>query len=312
MAGWDLIGLRDALRGALLPNEPLARHTTYGVGGPVDALVLPLDVADLCACLRYCSERSVPCRVLGDGSNILVADEGLPGVVVRLTGEAFCQLEPEPGDEHWEIGAGAGLGVGRLVALARREGLRDLVFLSGIPGTVGGAVRMNAGTTAGEMAAVLLQVEVALPDGTLRSLSPGECRFSYRRSALPSGSVVVGVRLASQIGAAEEVAADVARYLRRRKATQPTGATAGCVFKNPTGDHAGRLIDAAGLKGLRRGAAEVSQVHANFIVAQPGARAADVHALIRAVQARVGERFGVRLEPENLLLGFDRTTEEAP
>lgn len=307
-----LESLQELLRGEVLLDEPLARHTTYGVGGPADALVAPADRADLCRCLQHCRQHGVPVQVLGDGSNVLVADEGLAGVVVRLSSEAFCGLTTEAGEQQWQLSAGAGLPVGRLVSLARSAGLHDLVFLAGIPGTVGGATYMNAGTTAGEMAAALRQVEVALPDGSLKTLSPADCGFAYRRSALPAGAVVTAVRLASGVSDPGSCSERIARYLQRRRATQPAGATAGCVFKNPAGEHAGRLIDAAGLKGLQRGGAQVSAVHANFIVVDPGSRAHDVHTLIRAVQAQVLERFGVALQPENLLLGFAPDRGDAP
>lgn len=307
--GWDRSALATLLRGSVRLDEPLARHTTYGVGGPAEAFVEPADVADLAACLRFCSARGVPCRVLGEGSNVLVADRGVPGVVVHLGGPAFSFLEASPGPGAdgravCHLRVGAALPLGRLVALARSEGLAGLVFLAGIPGSAGGAARMNAGTSAGQLADVLESLELVLADGSRQTLAAEHCGLGYRTSRLPAGAVIVACSLRAAYGEPQDVAAAIDRYLARRRATQPAGASAGCVFKNPPGGHAGRLIDQAGLKGLTVGRAQVSRVHANFIVADEGATADDVARLIDQVQQAVAAQHGVALEPENELWGF--------
>jgi len=239
---------------------------------------------------------------------VLIADAGLRGVVLRLSAPAFATISraPVPGGRPDELllRAGAGSSLPQLVLRARLEGLPGLVFAAGIPGSLGGAVIMNAGTSAGQLSDVLIEVEVVTRDGELQRLPAARCGLGYRCSRLPAGSVVVAATLRLTQGDPRPVGEAIDRYLARRRATQPSGATAGCVFKNPPGEHAGKLIEQAGLKGTAIGMAEVSAVHANFIVARRGATAAEIHALIRQVQQRVHAASGVRLQPENLLLGF--------
>ena len=309
MASWDPQELRETLRGRVRPGQPMARLTTYGLGGPVDALVEPADLEDLLLCLSYCLEQRVPCRVLGEGSNVLVPDQGLDGVVLRLRAERFGFLDlqgaPQLQDGRRVLHVGAGCSIARLTACARAEGLVDLVFLTGIPGTVGGALVMNAGTAAGSISQLLQSVELITASGREETLSQAECGFSYRCSSFPRGSVLVSAKLVSRVADPGEVGEAIDRYQARRQRTQPSGRTTGCIFKNPAGEHAGRLIEAAGLKGRSAGGAAVSEVHANFIVAGEGATAADVIELIEQVQAEVLRRFGFQLEPEVILLGHE-------
>ena len=211
-----------------------------------------------------------------------------------------------PGEEGPRLRVGGGVRVSRLMGRTGREGWSRLTFLEGIPGTVGGCVRMNAGTAEGEIKDVLCAAELVGRDGSRRTLSAADCGFAYRRSELPAGAVVTEATLSAGAGDPGEIRDHLRDLHTRRKATQPVGTSGGSVFKNPPGDHAGRLIDAAGLKGSSIGGARVSEIHANFIRTEPDAKAADVRALMRRCAGAVKERLGVELELENILVGFDR------
>jgi len=297
--------LTAAVRGRVRQDVPLSDLCTYRVGGPAALLAEPADADDLAALLRLCHIEGWPTLALGGGSNLLVADSGFAGVAIRLTAPAFVAIETlGEGAVGPRLRVGGGLRVGRLVAEAVRRGWLGLAFLEGIPGTVGGAVRMNAGTRDGEVAGVLVDATLVLVQGVVETRPAESCGLSYRASALPSGAIVCSATLEPGRGSPDEVQARRRAHRQHRRKTQPTGHSAGSVFKNPPGDHAGRLLDAAGLKGARVGGARVSDVHANFILTETGATAAHVHALIRHCQATVEARFGVRLLPENVLVGF--------
>jgi UDP-N-acetylmuramate dehydrogenase len=292
----QLLGeLRRAVRGELLRDEPLAPYTTLRIGGPAELLLLPADEAALVAACRLLRAAAVSCRVLGNGSNLLVPDEGVAGAVVRT--QPACQWVRFGGEE---VEAGAGYPVQRLLNDCARRGLTGLEGLSGVPGTVGGAVVMNAGTAAGETAGALRAVRLLLPDGTVAERAAEALGFGYRRSNLQDGeAIVLAARFRLRPGDAAAIRRDLAERARRRRATQPTELpSAGSIWTNPPGDHAGRLVEAAGCKGLRVGDAQVSPKHANFIVNLGAARAADVIALMAAVRRRVRAAFGVQLEPE--------------
>ena len=308
-------GTVAALRGqlgheAVGAEEPLAAHTTLRVGGPAAAFVTAQEPADLVAVAAVCRSRQVPWLLLGRGSNLLVADDGWPGVVVRL-GRGFRGFQPEdaapePGAEVGVV-AGAAEPMPVLAATAQQHALGGLAFGVAIPGTLGGAVRMNAGAMGAATAEVLDWAEVVrlAADGRIERLPADRLRYGYRSSALPPDAVVVRARLRLRREDPVALAAQMREYRAWRRAHQPVNVpSCGSVFRNPPGDSAGRLIDAAGGKGLRCGRARVSEVHANFITVEPGATAADVHAVIRAVQALVADRHGVLLEPEVVLAGF--------
>jgi UDP-N-acetylmuramate dehydrogenase len=281
-----------------MADAPLAPRTSIRVGGPADLLVRPADAADLVALLAACAAREVPLHVLGGGANLLVADAGIRGVVVRLPTELGAESED---GERLVLSGGAP--VSRLVQRAQAAGLVGCEFAAGIPGTLGGAVAMNAGTRIGEMKDVVERVEVATPAG-LRWLDRADLKFAYRTCRLPAGAVVTRVAFRLRRGdvAASRAAMEADKDRRRR--TQPlTQPTWGSTFRNPPGDHAGRLVEAAGLKGHRVGDAMWSDVHANFVVNLGGATAKDCLALIRLARARVRERFGVELELEVRLAG---------
>lgn len=283
---------------------PLARHTALRVGGPADALAQPADRDELLRLLRLCAAHDLPHHVLGSGFNTLVLDGGMEGVVLQLG--RFRGLEEKPAGA---LRVEAGVSHAALTSYCIRQGLAGLEFGAGIPGSMGGWAAMNAGIGVRELKDVLLEAEVASGDGTkLEALDPAALQPCYRGLAgLPHGAVIVSTLLRVTPADPPAVRAEVERLRAHRAATQPLDLpSCGSVFKNPPGDFAGRLIEAAGLKGLRAGEAEISPLHANFIVNHGGARAADVLALIERAQSVVAERFGARLEPEVRVVG--RTT----
>ncbi|MDQ7819791.1 MAG: UDP-N-acetylmuramate dehydrogenase [Armatimonadota bacterium] len=283
-------------------NEPLARHVSFRIGGPADVLAVPRSVRELRAVVRWLFDAGLPFVVLGQGSNVLIADAGIRAVVLKigkgLDGVAF---------DGGRVTAQAGAGLPFLARAAAARGLAGLEFAAGIPASVGGAVVMNAGAHGHAMAEVVRSVRVLQPDGE-RVLAAAELAYGYRTSALQRQvGVVVEATLQLRQGDPAAVRELTDRWLAQRAATQPLGPpSSGCVFRNPPGDHAGRLIDLAGGKGLQVGGARVSEVHANYILNTGAATAADVLALMRQVSGLVMEKFGVRLEPEIKLVGeFD-------
>lgn len=292
--------LRAACGDRVRTRFPLGPLTTFRIGGPAALYLEPESGADLMAASEAVRETAIPVAVLGKGSNVLVADEGFPGLALRL-GRGFRWA----GREGHRLSAGAAMPLPALSGVALSHALSGLEFGVAIPGSLGGAVRMNAGAHGGEMARVLEAIDVfELDHGSWHRLAASQVRFAYRRTELPPDAVVVAatVRLTPEDPAKIRASMDGAREWRRR--TQPLAEpNCGSVFKNPPGDHAARLIDEAGGKGMTVGGAAVSTRHANFIVTSQGARATDVVALIRAVQERVEARSGVRLEPEVHLVG---------
>lgn len=288
------------VRGVLRRNEPLAAHTSWRVGGPADRYFEPADREDLLAFIAGLPARE-PVTWLGLGSNLLVRDGGLRGTVICLHG-ALGGLATA-GDH--EIYAEAGVHCARLAKYAQTHRRAGLGFMAGIPGTVGGALAMNAGAWGGETWAQVVAVEVVYRDGRAEWRSPGDFRIAYRQVEAPAGVLgFLGARFrvgADEHGQHERV---TRQWLARRKATQPVGKpTAGSTFRNPGGDYAARLIESCGLKGERIGGAEVSTLHANFIVTEAGATAADVEALIQRLRDVVREKTGVDLQPEVRILG---------
>jgi len=295
--------LRAACGDRVRRDFSLAPLTTFRIGGPAALYLEPEADDDLAAAGQAVAVSGLPFLVIGKGSNLLVSDDGFPGLVLRL-GRGYRWAARE-GDR---LRAGGSMPLPALSGVALRHGLDGLAFGVAIPATVGGAVRMNAGAHGHSMSDVVTSIAVVhLSDGRPDSIPGKEAGFSYRRSSLPEDAVVTGVTVSLEPGDPAVVRAemDAARDWRRR--TQPLAEpNCGSVFKNPPDDHAARLIEAAGWKGHRVGGAQVSTKHANFIVAEPGARAEDVLALILAVQAAVEADVGVRLEPEVHLVGaFD-------
>jgi UDP-N-acetylmuramate dehydrogenase len=272
--------------------------TTLRVGGPADRLVVVADVDELVAALELARDAGVPAGVLGKGSDLVVADDGIRGLLIRNRADGIVV-------DGTRMRAEGGAAMAALVKRATSEALAGIEFGISIPGSVGGAVWANAGAHGGEMKDVVRRVRAwSTADGAL-DLEPGDCDFAYRESRFKStGEIVLEAELELGPGESETIAARVAELQAHRRATQPLAAqNAGSVFRNPPGDFAGRLIDEAGLKGYRIGSASVSTLHANFIVVDRGGRAADVRAVGDHVRAVVAERFGVELRYEIEFVG---------
>ena len=283
-----------SVQGKLTPQAPLAPLVWFKSGGNAEWLFEPKDVADLQAFLRAL-DPAVPVMALGLGSNLIVRDGGVPGVVVRL-GKAFARVS-KSADLTLDCGAGAS---GILVSsTARDNGIAGLEFLRSIPGTVGGFVRMNGGAYGGEVKDILLDCDVVLRDGTLRTLSVDELHYTYRHSELPDGAIVVGARFKGRPGKAEDIQAEMDRISASREASQPLRSkTGGSTFKNPPGHKAWELVDQAGCRGLTLGGAQVSEKHCNFLLNLGEASSADIENLGDEVRRRVKEKSGVELEWE--------------
>jgi len=287
------------LRGTLLREEPLARHTTWRVGGPAERLYIPADSADLVAFLRTLP-LDEPLLWLGLGSNLLVRDGGLRGTVIATSGALNGLVRSAAG----AVRAEAGVSCARVARFCARAGLAGAEFLAGIPGTLGGALAMNAGAFGGETWSLVEAVETVDRRGEVRRRLSGDYTAGYRSVIGPSGEWFVAAELRLTTGDTPAATARIRRLLAERNDHQPIGqASAGSVFRNPPGDHAGRLIEACGLKGRCIGEACVSEKHANFIINRGGARAADIEALIEQIRAEVTHRHGVRLEPEVRIVG---------
>jgi UDP-N-acetylmuramate dehydrogenase len=283
--------------GAVRFNAPLKEYTSFHIGGPADVLVEPVDVEDVARLTKQTHEQALPLFVLG-GTNVLVRDKGIRGVVVSLA--KLRAIKEEPGSVLYAEG---GVGMPTLIGHAIRRSLAGLEWAAGIPGTVGGCVVMNAGTRLGEMKDSVKAVRIVSSKGALIHCPAESIDFRYRRATLPPG-VVVGVWLQLRAGVRSDIGQIVKDYLHYRRNTQPlTLPSAGCVFKNPLNDSAGRLVEAAGLKGTSVGDAQVSTKHANFIVNQGHARAADVLSLIKKVRARIARKMGIKLELELKIVG---------
>lgn len=301
--------LEPSLPGRVEREAALAGLTTYRVGGSAAVLVRARREGDLAVVAGALRRYPQSLLIIGRGSNLLVADDGFPGLVLLLEGE-FEEITP----------AGSTLAAGGAVALpvlARRAaaaGLAGLEFYVGIPGTVGGAVRMNAGGHGRETREVLQSARVVdlRGDGLAVDRSLAELALGYRSSTLAPHEVVVGATFAVVADEPAACEARIAKIVRWRREHQPGGANAGSVFRNPPGDSAGRIIESAGLKGLRIGGAVVSEKHANFIQAAPDATAADVRTLVFEVQRRVADATGVMLQPELHFVGFDEPLDDTP
>ena len=284
----------------LWENEPLARHTSFGIGGPADLLAIPSSTEALCRALALAYDAGVEPLILGNGTNLIVRDGGIRGLVIRIAGE-MGRIEIDGNSAIIEAGA--------LLMTAchqcGREGLSGLEFTAGIPGTLGGALIMNAGANGGEIADVTEWVEIATPDGQLQRIECDKLGFGYRCSALREiGPAVVRAGLRLEEGDPDVIHATLCDTMAQRCSKQPVSSqSAGCIFKRPEGDYAGRLLEEAGAKGMCVGRAAVSRKHANFVVNLGDATAADVIGLIDTAREVVYAKFGVMLEPEVCVVG---------
>jgi UDP-N-acetylmuramate dehydrogenase len=299
------------MRGPHCAHVPMARLTSLRVGGPADLLAAPADLDELQALLAWAEAEGVPVTLLGNGTNLVVRSAGIRGLVVSLR-RACNDLSPLdaaplhalPLGAPVRLRVGAGVPLTRLLHLALRQGLMGLAFAVGIPGTLGGAIVMNAGTDLGSTWEVVERVSLLLPGGRIVHLAKPEVAVGYRRAQLPAQSVVLEAVLRLMRGSADEVRQTVRRIYRCRRQSQPLSQpNAGSIFKNPPGERAGRLIDRLGLKGYRIGDAQISPKHANFIVNLGRASSDDVLALIDTVKQRVYRETDILLEEEVRIVG---------
>lgn len=285
-----LTGFDDIVR----QGEPLAPYTWFKIGGPAAYIAEPRSIDELGKLVRQCREQELPVRMIGGGSNVLIRDEGVPGVVLRLSSEAFAEVKLDKDT----ITSGGGTKLGHLISIAVREGLAGLESLVGIPGTVGGALHGNAGGRGGDIGQWTSQASVMTRDGEIHERRREDLVFSYRESSLDE-LVILEAKFQLEPTNSAELTKRMQKQWILKKASQPLGhQSAGCIFKNPRGMSAGMLIDQAGLKGTSVGGAIVSERHANFIVTEPGASSQHVLKLIDLVKSRVSERLGVELETE--------------
>jgi UDP-N-acetylmuramate dehydrogenase len=285
------------LRGSLSFRAPLREYTSFKIGGPADVLVEPADMEDICLLVRQARARKIPMFVLG-GTNLLIRDGGIRGIVVSL-----ARLRGTKEESGSVLYAEGGVGMPTLIGYAIRHSLAGLEWAAGIPGTVAGCLVMNAGTKLGEMKDSVKAIRMVNMKGQVVDMEAAQVKFEYRRALLPRG-IVMGVWLQLKPGVRSEIERVVKDYLHYRRDTQPLAMpSAGCVFKNPPNDSAGRLIEAVGLKGARVGDAEVSMKHANFMVNRGQATASDVMTLIGKVRSAIRRRAGVRLDLELKVVG---------
>lgn len=294
--------LQKAAGSPVLANEPMSAHTTFHTGGPADYFVTPADENALAAVIRCCREADEAYYLIGNGSNILVSDEGFRGVIIRM-GQTMAGIEC-PG--NGAIRAGAGALLSQIAAVARDHGLAGFAFAGGIPGTLGGACVMNAGAYGGEMKQVLVSVRVLTPEGEFLDLSADQLDLGYRHSIIPEKNYIVvraDIRLIP--GDPASIGAEMEDLAARRREKQPLEyPSAGSTFKRPEGHFAGKLIEDAGLRGYRIGGAQVSEKHCGFVINRDHATSAEIFQLIRDVQEKVCAETGVKLETEVKFLGF--------
>lgn len=293
----------------ILKNEPLKQHTSFRVGGPAKVYVVPEDIEELQKLIRFLHEEKLPYDIIGNGTNLLVSDAGVDHVVVEI-GRALegIELLPEANtsdEKTYYIRVLAGTLLSKAAQFAATQELSGMEALRGIPGTLGGAVTMNAGAYGTEMKDVLYSLDVLTPEGELQTLTPAELALGYRHSVIPErGYVVVAATLALRKGDPAEIKARMADFQNRRKEKQPLDkASAGSTFKRPEGYFAGKLIEDTGLRGFRHGGAQVSEKHCGFVINDGTARAADIYWLIGEVRKRVLLEQHVELTPEVKLWG---------
>jgi UDP-N-acetylmuramate dehydrogenase len=292
--------LQAARIGDILLNEPLASHTYWKIGGPADVLAIPRGKKELIETVRIAGRHGVPVFPLGRGSNLLVTDKGIRGITVKLGKE----LDYVQFDDHW-VRAGGGFSLIKLSAVVSKKGLSGLEFAGGIPASVGGAVFMNAGAHGSDVSRILHQAEVLFLDGELAVLKNEDMRYAYRHSILHERpGIVIEAVFRLKPGDPQQITEARNAFREKRLRTQPLQlASCGSVFRNPENHFAARLIEEAGMKGRRVGGAEVSPLHANFIINTGKATAADVITLMNEVQETVFRKFGIRLIPEVMVVG---------
>ncbi|EEK77596.1 UDP-N-acetylenolpyruvoylglucosamine reductase [Bacillus cereus] len=287
--------------GRVLVNEPLARYTTMKIGGPADILIVPKHVTSIEKTLQLVKQYKTKWTVIGRGSNLLVSDKGIEGVVIRL-GEGLDHLEVE----NHRVRVGGGYPLIKLSTLLSRQGLAGLEFASGIPGSVGGAVYMNAGAHKSDISNVLSKALILFENGTIEWLMNREMEFSYRTSVLQTKrpGIILEAEFQLQVGKREEIVRNMQKNKDYRRETQPWNhPCAGSVFRNPLPEFAGNLVEKAGLRGYQIGGAQISEMHGNFIVNTGGASAQDVLSLIALIKHTIKEKFGIDMHTEVEIIG---------
>jgi UDP-N-acetylmuramate dehydrogenase len=296
----DLKARMPELRGRLLANQSLGEFTWFRVGGPAQAFFMPEDENDLGYFLRNLAIE-MPVTVIGAGSNLIVRDGGIEGVVIRL-GRGFNDVKIE---DH-RVTAGTAMLDVMVARAAQAAGVAGLAFLSGIPGTIGGALRMNGGAYGGETKEVLVEARAVDRQGNVRTFSNGEMGFSYRHCSVPDDVIFTSAVLMGRGDEPEQIAAEMATIKKKREASQPRNRTGGSTFKNPPGHSAWKLVDDAGCRGLTVGGAQVSELHSNFLINLGGATAADIETLGETVREKVKANSGIELEWEIKRFGVKR------
>ncbi|GAA0364637.1 UDP-N-acetylmuramate dehydrogenase [Bacillus horti] len=293
--------LLEANVGKVWENEPLANHTTWKIGGPADVLVQPRGKAEIIACMEIIRKHQTPYHIIGRGSNLLVRDKGIRGIVVKI-GDGLDHLTIN----DTQVVVGAGFSFIKLATMMGKRGLAGLEFAGGIPGTIGGAVYMNAGAHGSDVARVLHSAEILFEDSKVETVSNEDLKFSYRTSLLQKERKGICLEATFQLehGEREEITKKLAEHKNYRRKTQPLKQPCcGSVFRNPKPHSAGGLIEESGLKGFQVGGAQVSLLHANFIVNVGDASANDVLTLIEHIRKTINEKFGVDMHPEVQVVG---------
>lgn len=295
----DLKARLPQLRGRLLANQSLGEFTWFRVGGPAQALFMPEDEHDLAYVLRN-MPRDIPVTVIGAGSNLIVRDGGVQGLVIRL-GRGFSEVVIDETTKR--VTAGCAMLDVMVSRAAQKAGVAGLAFLSGIPGTIGGALRMNGGAYGGETKDILIEARGVDRDGNLRTFSNADMGFSYRHCSVPEDVIFTSATFQGKAGNPDEIAAEMAAIKQKREASQPRNRTGGSTFKNPPGKNAWKVIDEAGCRGLKVGDAQVSELHCNFLINLGNASAADIETLGETVRVRVKANSGIDLDWEIKRIG---------
>ena len=304
MTAVELIG-KLKFAGEARLSEPMPAHTSLGIGGPADVMAFPEDTGQLAMLIEAAHKEAVPVFILGKGTNLLVKDGGMEGLVINLAKLDWIIKENVEGGEL-AVRSGAGTPLPKLANFCADEGLSGLEFAAGIPGSVGGAVWMNAGAYGYEIKNVLYKIRLIKEDGKISEMTAGELDRKYRHGGIPENSTVAEGWFKLAPGSPEAIKARASEFIKKRKASQPLSAkSAGSTFKNPPGEKAWKLIEGAGLKGLTVGGAAVSEKHANFLINASGATARDFMALMELVKQKVKEKTGIELEPEVKIAGKD-------
>lgn len=295
---------KGIFKGEIKFDEPLSAHTSLGIGGPVDVMVFPEDPLSLKNVLLVAEKENISVFVIGAGTNLLAPDGRIEGLAVSLKAFRSIELTRDSDETNVVLYAGSGVPLPMLVNFARKYGYSGIEALVGIPGYVGGAVYMNAGSFGTEIKDVIVSVAIMNSHGGIVIIDKDKLGFSYRSSNLPAGSIILSANVILRKDDPAEVDRRTREFLSIKKTAQPLGElSAGCVFKNPQGDAAGRLIDAAGCKGMKTGGVEVSSVHANYFINKGGATCRDFIELMEAVKAKVKAYSGIDLEPELKMVG---------